>query len=243
MSLRSVDEAIARADDFMARLDGAGSASGSQVRPRGRSVTRVSRRIGNAAIALGALVAAAIAFGLIVGPIGIEGLFLVAVAMLFALILFSFWPASEPKRVPYSEQLPTKAVVQQLDGLLVRRRSALPAPAARRVDAISRQLPLLEQRLAELNPLDPLAQDARRLMGRHLPELIDRYERVPAQYRHTRDGEGMTVDDRLVASLDAANDALSDIGARLVQQDRDAFDTQGRFIESRYKDGGAAGAD
>jgi hypothetical protein len=128
MSLRSVDEAIARADDFMARLDGAGSASGSQVRPRGRSVTRVSRRIGNAAIALGALVAAAIAFGLIVGPIGIEGLFLVAVAMLFALILFSFWPASEPKRVPYSEQLPTKAVVQQLDGLLVRRRSALPLP-------------------------------------------------------------------------------------------------------------------
>jgi hypothetical protein len=233
MSLRSVDEAIARADDFMARLDGAGSASGSQARPRGRSVTRVSRRIGNAAIALGALVAAAIAFGLIVGPIGIEGLFLVAVAMLFALILFSFWPASEPKRVPYSEQLPTKAVVQQLDGLLVRRRSALPAPAARRVDAISRQLPLL----------DPLAQDARRLMGRHLPELIDRYERVPAQYRHTRDGEGMTVDDRLVASLDAANEALSDIGARLVQQDRDAFDTQGRFIESRYKDGGAAGAD
>jgi hypothetical protein len=77
-------------------------------------------------------------------------------------------------------------------------------------------------------------------MGRHLPELIDRYERVPAQYRHTRDGEGMTVDDRLVASLDAANEALSDIGARLVQQDRDAFDTQGRFIESRYKDGGAA---
>jgi hypothetical protein len=243
MSLRSVDEAIARADDFMARLDGAGPASRMRTLPRRRSVARVSRRVGNIAIAGGAIVAAAIAFGLIVGPIGIEGLFLVAVAILFALILFSFWPISEPKRVAYSEELPTKAVVQQLDTMLVRRRAALPAPAARRVDTISRQLPLLEQRLAELNPLDPLAQDARRLMGKHLPDLIDRYERVPPEYRHTRDGEGLTVDDRLLASLDAANEALSDIGTRLVQQDRDAFETQGRFIESRYKDGGAAGAD
>jgi hypothetical protein len=78
-------------------------------------------------------------------------------------------------------------------------------------------------------------------MGKHLPELIERYERVPPEYRHQRDGEGLTVDERLVASLDAAREALDDLGSRLVQQDRDAFETQGRFIESRYKDGGAAG--
>jgi hypothetical protein len=101
----------------------------------------------------------------------------VVAAAILALISFSFWPP-RAERVAYSDQLPTKAVVQQLDSLLVRRRTALPAPAARRVDAISQQLPLLEQKLADLNPLDPLAQDARRLMGKHLPELIDRYERV-----------------------------------------------------------------
>src|SRR3546814_16463975 len=88
--------------------------------------------------------------------------------------------------------MPNRAVVQRLDSRLVRRRAARPAPAARRLDAIGQQLPLLEQRLAETNILDPLAQDARRLMGRHLPELIERYERVPAQYRHERDAEGMT---------------------------------------------------
>ena len=130
-----------------------------------------------------------------------------------------------------------RAVVQQLDSFLVRRRAALPAPAARRVDAISQQLPLLESRLAEVDALDPLAQDARRLMGRHLPELIERYERVPAQYRQQRDGEGLSVDERLVTSLDAAREALDDIGQRLAQGDVSAFETQGRFIESRYKDG------
>jgi hypothetical protein len=73
-------------------------------------------------------------------------------------------------------------------------------------------------------------------MGKHLPELIDRYERIPAGYRQQPDGEGLTADQRLVASLDAARQALGDIGEKLVQGDRQAFETQGRFIESRYKD-------
>ncbi len=76
-------------------------------------------------------------------------------------------------------------------------------------------------------------------MGKHLPELIDRYERIPADYRHQTDGEGLTADQRLVASLDAARQALGEIGDKLVQGDRQAFETQGRFIESRYKEGGA----
>ena len=59
---------------------------------------------------------------------------------------------------------------------------------------------------------------------------------MPAEYRHHPDGEGLTVDQRLVASLEAARTALDDIGAKLAQGDRDAFETQGRFIESRYKD-------
>jgi hypothetical protein len=142
----------------------------------------------------------------------------------------------EEKRVEYSEEVPTKRVIQQLDSMLVRRRAALPAPAARRVDAISQQLPLLESRLAEVNALDPLAQDARRLMGKHLPQLIERYERIPADYRQQTDGEGLTADQRLVASLDAARQALGEIGDKLVQGDRQAFETQGRFIESRYKE-------
>ncbi len=59
---------------------------------------------------------------------------------------------------------------------------------------------------------------------------------MPAQYRHEADGEGLTVDQRLVAGLDAAHEALNDIGSKLARQDRDAFETHGRFIESRYKD-------
>jgi hypothetical protein len=237
MVSRRVEDQLARFDEITARLDGHVP---SRAAVRG-SVTRVGKKAANIGIAVMALIAATIAFGLFVGPIGLSGLFLVAVALIFILVFFSVFPREqEPKRVEYSEQLPTKAVVQQLGTLLNRRRTALPAPAAMRVDAIGQQLPLLESRLAEVDALDPLAQDARRLMGKHLPDLIDRYERVPAAYRSQRDGEGMTVDERLVSSLDAARVALDEIGAKLHKQDIDAFETQGRFIESRYKDGGPA---
>ena len=234
---RGVDDAIARFDEYSARLDGhTPAASAARRRHLGRSAATVGRRVANIGMAIAGLIVATLAFGLFVSPIGWSGLFLVAVAILFVLIFFSVWPTEKPAR-PFDEQMPNKEVVQSFDGFLHRRRAALPAPAARRVDAISQQLPMLESRLGEVDPLDPLAQDARRLMGRHLPELIERYERVPAAYRHERDGEGLTVDERLVASLEAAREALDEIGAKLAREDRDAFETQGRFIESRYKDG------
>ena len=230
---RSVDQAIARFDDLVYRIDGKASAARSNY---GRTARTLGRRLGNIGMAIAALVVATIGFGLIVGPIGWTGLFIVVMLTLLILLFFGLQPL-EPKRVAYNDQLPTKTVVQQLDSLLSRRRGALPAPAARRVDAISRQLPLLESRLAEVDALDPIAQDARRLMGKHLPDLIDRYERVPAAYRNEKDGEGLSVDERLVSGLDAARQALDEMGAKLAREDVNAFQTQGRFIETRYKDG------
>ncbi|HYJ82872.1 MAG TPA: hypothetical protein VEW26_08545 [Allosphingosinicella sp.] len=237
---RNVEEAIARFDEYSARLDGhIPAASSLRRRYYGRAAGTLARRLATMGMAIGALIVATIVFGLF-QPIGITGLFLVGLATLAVMLLVGFWPA-EPKRVAYSDEVPTGTVVRQLETMLVRQRAALPAPAAQRADAIGAQLPLLESRLAEVDPLDPLAQDARRLMGKHLPELIDRYERIPAAYRHQPDGEGLTADQRLVASLDAARQALGDIGDKLVQGDRQAFETQGRFIESRYKEDGGPG--
>ena len=235
---RSVDQAIARFDEVMGRIDRGGAAGEARRRQRSRSVIDLANRLTNIGIALAVLIVATIAFGM-VQPIGLTGLFVVAALMFLAVILFSVWPLERPI-VEYKEDMPNQAVVQRLEGMLVRKRPALPAPAASRIDAISAQLPLLESRLAETAILDPLAQDARRLMGKHLPELIERYERVPAAYRQERDGEGLTVDQRLVAGLDAAKTALDELGRKLAHEDLTAFETKGRFIESRYRDPDAA---
>ncbi len=237
---RRVDQAIARFDEVMGRIDRGAVSRDAQRREVSRGVHNVAQRAANIGLALAALIAATFVFSFITGPIGLGGLFIVISLMVLAVIVFGLWGGIERPIVDYKEDMPNRAVVQRLDSLLVRKRPALPAPAARHIDAISQQLPLLESRLAEAAILDPLAQDARRLMGKHLPELIERYERVPATYRGERDGEGLTVDERLVQGLDAARTALDDLGRKLAHEDLTAFETQGRFIESRYKDGDGA---
>jgi hypothetical protein len=226
-------------DRFKHRDDTRQLGSWVRSRSRKRGPAAVARRLTNAGLAVAALIAVTIVFGLVVGPIGISGLFIVAALMLALLLAISFWPNPAVKPVaPYKEEMPNRAVVQRLGTLLTRHRAQLPPAAGQRIDTINGQLPMLEAQLADVNPLDPLAQDARRLLGQHLPELIERYERVPPQYRRERDGEGMSVDERLLSGLDAAKAAIDDLGRRLTRQEVDEFSTQGRFIESRYGEDG-----
>ncbi|HYJ53277.1 MAG TPA: hypothetical protein VEW04_08895 [Allosphingosinicella sp.] len=239
----SLNQKIARFDNELDRLTRlAASRSADVSAPTHRRGTAWARKIATAGIAVGLILIATIVLGVVVDGIGLGGFGLALLAMAAAAVFF-LMPRREKPIVEYKEDMPNKAVVQRLDTLLTRKRPALPAPAIQQIDGISRQLPLLESRLAETQTLDPLAQDARRLMGKHLPELIERYERVPPEYRRERDAEGLSVDDRLVQGLDAAKTALDDLGRKLAREDVDAFQTQGRFIESRYKADGTLESD
>jgi hypothetical protein len=232
---RQVNQAIARFDEVMGRIDQKAAARGLREIPsaRGRSATIL--KLTALGMVLAAVMIVTALAGAVLGGIGALGLWSAIAIALVAVGLFVFWPG-EKVAVDYKDDMPTNAVVRRLSIILAGKRNALPARAAVQVDAISRQLPMLESQLAGSEALDPLALDARRLMGRHLPDLIERYERVPHAYRAERDGEGLTVDERLVQGLDAARTALDDLGRKLVRDDMDAFQTQGRFIESRYRD-------
>jgi hypothetical protein len=151
-----------------------------------------------------------------------------------ALLAFVPGPESAAKAPP--ADLPNGEMVQRFDSYIYRSRAALPAPAQSELDAISAALPSLKQTLERVDALDPNAQDARRLMSQHLPGLIDRYRQVPQDYRAERDGDGVSVDERLVEGLAAGRGALAEITEKLVRSDVMAFETQGRFIKSRYGD-------
>ena len=64
--------------------------------------------------------------------------------------------------------------------------------------------------------------------------LIDRYLNVPNAYRGEKDGEDVTVDERLIEGLAAGRTALAEISEKLARSDMAAFETQGRFIKDRY---------
>ena len=109
-----------------------------------------------------------------------------------------------------SADLPNGAMVERFDSYLYRTRRALPAPAQAEIDAHQRGAAVAARRRSSgSTTLDPDAQDARRLMSIHLPGLIDRYLRVPAAFRGEQDGEGKTVDERLVEGLAAGRAALA----------------------------------
>lgn len=228
------DRAIAHANAVFNRLDARGGAAGDAARRERQRLNRdFGSRLARIGIAVGVISLVTVIVGLIV-PIGMFG-FLAAVGIAIGVAaLFGFMPAGNGSPAPPSADLPNGEMVQRFDSYLYRNRPALPPPAQQEVDRISALLPSLKQVLQRIDSVDPAAQDARRLMSIHLPGLIDRYEHVPAAYRSQEDGEGITVDERLVEGLSASREALEDVARKIARNDLAAFETQGRFIKSRY---------
>ena len=234
-----VERAIARFDRVTRHLDERdGPVRAAARRERQRLNSDLSRRFARIGVAILGISIITIGLGLIT-PIGMFG-FLAAVGLAIgAAVLLALAPSAERSVAAPSTDLPNGEMVQRFDSYLYRTRRALPAPAQAEVDAISSALPTLRQTLERVETLDPNAQDARRLMSIHLPGLIDRYLRVPAAFRGERDGEGKTIDDSLVEGLAAGRAALHDISQTLARADVAAFETQGRFIKSRYGEDGS----
>ena len=229
-------KAIDHANAIFARLDERdGAVRDAARRERDRLNAGLGRAVLRAGIAVGLISLATIGIGLII-PIGMFG-FLAAVGLAIgvaAVLLFS--SGREIAAPNVTPDLPNAQMVQRFDSYLFRARRALPAPAQAELDQLSAQLPSLRQTLERIPDLDPNAQDARRLMSVHLPNLIDRYLHVPTNYRGQIDGEGISVDERLVEALSAGRVALKDISEKLARNDMAAFETQGRFIQSRYSE-------
>jgi hypothetical protein len=235
---KKVEQSLARFDRVTRALDERdGPARDAARRERQRLNSDLKRRAARAGVAIGVISIITIIVGLII-PIGIFG-FLAAVGVAIGIAaLLAFVPDRASSAKAPDADLPNAQMVQRFDSYLYRTRPALPAPAQAELDRISAALPPLKQTLERVGDLDPNAQDARRLMSVHLPGLIDRYMHVPAAYRAEKDGEGLSVDQRLVESLSAGSVALKEISEKLARDDLREFETQGRFIKSRYGDDG-----
>ena len=234
MSTERFDKVIARADRVMQQLDERdGAVREAARRERQRLNASVMQRVTRVGVAIGVISLLTIVIGLI-QPIGMFG-FLAAIGIAIGIAaLLGFMPTGKGDAVAPPADLPNGTMVQRFDSYLYRQRAALPPPARAEIDAISRILPSLKQTLERVPDLDPDAQDARRLMSKHLPGLIDRYVNVPPAYRGQKDGEDVTVDERLIEGLAAGRAALSEVSEKLAKTDVAAFETQGRFIKSRY---------
>lgn len=231
-----VERAVARFERVARRIDERGGpAEEAARRERHRLNAGAGRTVVRVAVAIAAIWLTTVVLGFVVKPIGMFG-FLAAllVTAVVAGVLIARGGRTALSAPAPAADLPNGAMVERFDSYVYRSREALPAPARAELDAMTQLLPSLKQTLSRLDTFDPAAQDARRLMSIHLPGLIDRYRRVPPAFRSELDGEGKTVDQRLVEGLAAGRSALAETTQQLARADVAALETQGRFIQSRY---------
>jgi hypothetical protein len=223
-------------EEMQARRRLASRAEAMQLARRRRWQRRranMGKRVTRGFLAFIAALLAFIIYGWQAGGAGI-GLFLLALLLLpMAGIAGMLLPVGE------SSGNPDKAAPAELPGiaetLLERQRRQLPRLAAPQLDAISVQLAALETQLARVAPDHPVAQDVGRLLASHLPELIDRYTRIPPLQRSTTvEHDGRTPDATVIDGLKSVEAELARASATLAEADRDGLRIQGKFLEARY---------
>ena len=179
---------------------------------------------------------ASIVAGLVLGGLGAVYL-LVALLLPVAFVLAMALPLGGADiETPALRKLPPAELPARTDVWLDARRRDLPRLAAPTLDRISAKLNSIGPQLAAVPAMDPLAQDIGRLLNTHLPELVERYQKVPPEMRRApgEDG-GPSIEARLVAGLETVDTELARASENLAAGPRDAFLIQGKFLENKYK--------
>ncbi|WP_420142599.1 hypothetical protein [Sphingomonas sp.] len=204
-------------------------------RARQRRRAAQARALQRMLIATAVIVAGAIGWGLVVGPIGQFGFLAAVIALVLSWVVIV-----GSMRVP---QVSIEALAQSDLPLLPERtatwlqaqRAALPPPAVRLVDAIGLKLETLGPQLSALDPREPAAFEVRKLLSQELPDLIQGYAKVPEGFR-TQDRDGVAPDRQLTEALRIVDDELGRMSADLANGDLNKLATQGRYLELKYRD-------
>lgn len=230
---------------------GQGKASIERSRARRTAVAPISRSIGKRSRAykvrhLGqkllrivlwwiALLIGSTAFSLIFTPLGVGGIIVVAMLALLGSVMLGIFPrlsgVSEGNLLESDmASLPTKTEMW-----LEAQRPSLPAPAQHIVDRIGPELDTLATQLKTLDPREPAADEVRRLVGEHLPGLVNGYKRVPAAMRGRSNAGGRSADQELVEGLTVIEREIKTMSENIARGDLDALATRGRYLEIKYQ--------
>lgn len=229
-----LEDILYETEDFLLRTMRSGTVRQAQKRRAQRKWQEAFRRIKRAGWLLAALLVILVAASVAI-DIGFFTWFVAIPTFFFISFLSLFWPtkaASEPPRPADSTPLEELAI-RAADGLLDRC-DELPGRAIGSADAIIGRLHELAPNLASLDPNDPAAGDARRLICQHLPRLVDSYLDLPLSLR----GPGSEATDRFSESLNIVAGEFESLLERCCRDRQLGFETQHRFIETRYRDGG-----
>jgi len=191
------------------------------------------RKINRITFSIGAIVIAAMAAGLIIDGIGFLGIMVTFLAVVAAVSVFAVFPRM---KVPRRADLTTgdaSQMVARTELWLEAQRPALPPPAVTLVDTIGVQLDALGLQLQNVDPEHPAARDIRKLVGEHLPEMVDSYRKVPPQLRGEKRA-GATPDEQLAQGLGNISKEINNITRQLADGPLDDLAIKHRYLDYKY---------
>jgi hypothetical protein len=232
---RDVSQMLGRADEALKRLGQTPEGRAAALRRTQRQAKSVVQRIANAGMAVGGIALAALLFAMFIAPLGVNGflLLVLAVAGVGGWFLLRR-PQAEMPTPQAMKNADLAAIPRRVEAWLERQRRSLPSRASRLIDEILLRLEVLGEQLGQVPTGQPIAGDARRLIGEHLPRLVDTYLKVPQAYRTP----GSEPEQQLLEGLVTIADELRRLSEQLVRGDLDALAVEGKFLEQRYKENG-----
>ncbi|WP_170004373.1 hypothetical protein [Pseudopontixanthobacter vadosimaris] len=188
-------------------------------------------------LAIGAIVIAAMVAGLVLDGIGFIGVMVTLLAMIAAVVALATFPRIKaPTRADLQKGL-DKGDVRQLVGnteiWLEHQRPALPPPAVDVVDRIGVQLDALGLQLETVDQTHPAAREVRKLVGQHLPEMVDSYRKVPTHLRGEARG-GASPDEQVTQGLEKISLEIDSVTRQLADGALDDLAIKHRYLDYRY---------
>jgi hypothetical protein len=175
--------------------------------------------------------------GAVIDGIGFTGLLLGAAATAGAVFLLGKYPRFKmPERADLNpSDTNVRALVGRTELWLETQRRALPPPAVQLVDQIGLQLDGLAAQLADVDQAHPKAAEVRKLVGEHLPNVIDGYRKIPETMRY-EERAGSTPNQQFLGGLERISDEIDSITRQLAAGAIDNLAITTRYLDYKYGD-------
>lgn len=190
-------------------------------------------KISRAAVAVGAVLIGAGIIGTIINGIGFSGVMITALAVAAAAYALLRYPKMPMPTTESLRQTDLATLAGKTEMWLESQRPALPAPAINLMQDIGLRLDQLAPQLQTLDDNDPAAREVRKLVGEHLPELINGYKRIPETLKRKEHG-GKTPEQQLVDGLKLIDREIETMTGQISRGELDKLATRGRFLELKY---------
>lgn len=229
-----VDQVVARAQDTIERV------RSRPARARDYGVAGGTRRVARfAALAAGGLIILlilSIFWGLVM-PLGVGGILILAIAAALVVVGAALFSREADVTAQTIAQASLPDLAERTDRWLDQQRRALPAPAQTLADSIGERLAAIGPQIAALDPRGAEAVELRRMVGEDLPDLVERYARVPEHLRR-EERNGRVAEADLVEGMRVLDRQLDEFGRNLAATDMDRLASHKRYLELRYEGDG-----